>query len=165
MSCAWTRHAGSSSRGYRAIAQTTTHVRTHQHGRALVPHKSVAALAGFGWIAKNSLLITPQFGSAQRLTSVLTDMPLKTTPSSYFCQCGDCAICVDACPAGAPFRTPLGSIRRPGRTGQCDGLPNNNRAARRTIPTEQKAPAASASLSVPIQQNTCSGLPVTPSGL
>ena len=76
--------------GYHALPQTTMYVREQNPGRAQLPHKTVAALAGLGWISKSSLLITPQFGSAIRITSVLTDMPLKTTHYKYWCQCGAC---------------------------------------------------------------------------
>jgi epoxyqueuosine reductase len=87
--------------GYRALAQTIAFVREQNPIRAPLPHKTVAALAGFGWIAKNSLLITPQFGSALRLTTVLTDMPLETRSHAYSCLCGACTLCVDACPGYA----------------------------------------------------------------
>lgn len=88
-------------RGFQVITQTTDFIRRHNPGRARLPHKTVAALSGLGWISKSSLLITPQFGSALRLTSVLTDMPLRTSPSEYLCKCGNCTLCVDACPGHA----------------------------------------------------------------
>ena len=69
--------------GYAAIAQTVDYVeRQREHNdprpdsRASLPHKTVAALSGLGWIGKSSLLITGQYGSAARISSVLTDAPL-----------------------------------------------------------------------------------------
>ena len=38
-----------------------------------IPHKTLATLSGMGWIGKNALLTTEEFGSAVRLTSVFTD--------------------------------------------------------------------------------------------
>jgi len=43
-------------------------------GDSSMPQKTIATRAGLGWIGKTALLITPQFGSAIRLNSVLTDM-------------------------------------------------------------------------------------------
>jgi len=88
-------------RGFHCIPLTIDYFRKNYPGKARLPHKTIAALAGLGWISKSSLLITPQYGSAVRLTSVLTDMPLDTEPHQYECKCGTCTICVDACPSRA----------------------------------------------------------------
>jgi epoxyqueuosine reductase len=89
-------------KGYNAISQTVDYVKHQRDSNseiyALLPHKTVAALAGLGWISKSSLLITKEFGSAVRFISVLTDAPLKKTKAQYRCLCGDCQICVEACP-------------------------------------------------------------------
>ncbi len=74
---------------------------------AVFSHKLAAHLAGLGWIGKNCVLITPQFGPRVRWATVLTDAPLATgTPIEE--QCGSCRECVDACPpqafTGEPFR-------------------------------------------------------------
>jgi epoxyqueuosine reductase QueG len=67
-----------------------------------MPHKTVATRAGLGWIGKTALLITPQFGSAVRLNSVLTDKEFDETADPITdSRCGDCTICVDECPGGA----------------------------------------------------------------
>lgn len=68
--------------------------------RGIFPHKTGAVLSGFGFIGKNGLLIT-EYGSAVRLASVLTDMPLSAQKEIKPCLCGDCQICKNACPAGA----------------------------------------------------------------
>lgn len=67
-----------------------------------LPHKTIATRAGLGWIGKTALLITKKYGSAVRLTSVLTnikfDGEIKPIDSS---KCGNCNICVDDCPGQA----------------------------------------------------------------
>jgi epoxyqueuosine reductase len=66
-----------------------------------LPHKTVATLAGLGWIGKSALLVNEQFGSAIRLNRVLTDAPLPTAAPITESRCGDCRACVEACPARA----------------------------------------------------------------
>jgi epoxyqueuosine reductase len=70
--------------------------------RALLPHKTVATRAGMGWIGKNDLLITPEYGSAVQFTSMLTDAYLGSSEPVNRSRCGTCTACVDACPVGAP---------------------------------------------------------------
>jgi epoxyqueuosine reductase len=63
-----------------------------------LPHKTIAGLAGLGWIGKHNLLVTSEYGSAISICTVLTDAQLKTvlhTPSKS--QCGDCSICKNIC--------------------------------------------------------------------
>lgn len=67
-----------------------------------LPHKTVARLAGVGWIGKCGLLVTRECGSAVRYNSVLTDAPLPVGMPADVSECGLCMCCVDACPAGAP---------------------------------------------------------------
>lgn len=94
--------------GYAATAQTVSFVKKqraavdpdHESAKAPMPHKTVAALSGLGWIGKNTLLLTEQYGSAVRLTSVLTDAPLEVTDTTYNCRCGGCSICSASCPGG-----------------------------------------------------------------
>ena len=76
-------------------------------GRAFVDsaplvEKQLAVDAGLGWIGRQSLLVTPQYGSYLLLGElVLTveadeyDVPLKAV------GCGECRRCVEACPTGA----------------------------------------------------------------
>lgn len=68
--------------------------------RGIFPHKTGVVLSGLGFIGKNGLLIT-EYGSAVRLASVITDMPLSAQKEIKPCLCGDCQICKNACPAGA----------------------------------------------------------------
>lgn len=88
--------------GYKAIAQTRGQVGNGEEGnRTTLPHKTVARLAGIGWIGKNALLINETYGSAIRLSSILTDAPLTPDIPADFPRCGSCSACIDACPAGA----------------------------------------------------------------
>lgn len=63
-------------------------------------HKLAAHLAGVGWIGKSCLLLTDRFGPRVRLVSVLTDAPLETG-STLDKPCGQCGVCVEACPVKA----------------------------------------------------------------
>lgn len=68
---------------------------------SLLPHKTAATLSGLGWIGKCALLVTKEFGSAVRLTTVLTDADLPSGKPVEFSRCGKCNDCIDACPAHA----------------------------------------------------------------
>ena len=64
--------------------------------------KRYAVEAGLGWIGRQSLLVTPQFGTFVLLGEVVMtaecdeyDKPLETV------GCGECRRCVDACPNSA----------------------------------------------------------------
>ncbi len=74
---------------------------------SILSYKLPAHLAGHGWIGKSCLLVTPDDGPRVRFSAVLTDAPLS--PDQPMAErCGDCSICVDACPVkaftGRPFR-------------------------------------------------------------
>jgi epoxyqueuosine reductase QueG len=66
-----------------------------------LPHKTSATLAGLGWIGKSALLVTEKYGSAMRLNTVLTDLPLLTGKPVLKSKCGRCKICFMLCPAKA----------------------------------------------------------------
>jgi epoxyqueuosine reductase QueG len=66
-----------------------------------LPHKTAATQAGLGWIGKCALLVTKQFGSAIRITTVLTDAELPANEPISKSLCGNCTACVDACPGNA----------------------------------------------------------------
>lgn len=96
------------NQGYAAVAQTVDYVKRQRaqneprpDSRALMPHKTIATLSGLGWIGKNSLLITERYGSAVRISSVLTDAPLAVSNAKYRCLCGPCRVCGEACPGHA----------------------------------------------------------------
>ncbi|MBR0308972.1 MAG: epoxyqueuosine reductase, partial [Mogibacterium sp.] len=64
--------------GFDALARTTDIVKVDEDFNSGLPHKTVATRAGLGWIGKNNLLVTPEYGSAIRISSLLTDAPLET---------------------------------------------------------------------------------------
>jgi epoxyqueuosine reductase len=67
-----------------------------------LPHKTVATRAGLGWIGKCALLVTRDFGSALRITTVLTDAEIAPGQPVDTSMCGECVACVEACPGHAP---------------------------------------------------------------
>lgn len=89
------------SMGYNAIGQTSTYETRNDNLSTLLPHKTVATKAGLGWIGKNTLLTTPKYGSAIRLSSIITDMELETDTPITKSRCGDCNKCIITCPASA----------------------------------------------------------------
>jgi epoxyqueuosine reductase QueG len=88
-------------RGFAAVAGAVTVKVVDGDGATPLPHKTVATLAGLGWIGHSAVLVTPDFGKAVRLASVLTDAPLTCAKPVQASRCGRCRACVDACPAGA----------------------------------------------------------------
>lgn len=66
-----------------------------------VSHKMAATSAGIGWIGKNGLLISPEYGPRLSLATVLTDAPLKTGNPIEFSMCRECSLCMDFCPSRA----------------------------------------------------------------
>jgi epoxyqueuosine reductase len=66
-----------------------------------VLERSWAALAGLGWIGKNSLLIHPQYGSYLFLGEVLISELTGKGPQPIKNYCGNCTRCLDSCPTGA----------------------------------------------------------------
>lgn len=88
-------------KGWRAQANTTDVVRQDENWCTPLPHKTVATRAGLGWIGKNNLLVTESYGSAIRLSSLLTDAPLPVGTPIEESRCAGCDICVKSCPAKA----------------------------------------------------------------
>ena len=69
--------------------------------REALPQKTVATLAGLGWIGKSTLLVSADYGPRMRLGAMLTDGSFQTDNPVTHSNCNDCNSCVDACPAGA----------------------------------------------------------------
>ncbi len=65
-----------------------------------VSEKAWARKAGIGCYGKNALLLTPQ-GSFFFLGVLLTDLPLPADEEFARDLCGNCRLCMDACPTGA----------------------------------------------------------------
>jgi len=89
------------NKGYKAVAQTTDVVKEFANYRTILPHKTVATMSGLGWIGKNALLTTEEFGSAIRLTSIVTNAKLNYGIAITESKCGNCLKCKDACPGKA----------------------------------------------------------------
>lgn len=62
--------------------------------------RAVAERAGIGWSAKNTNIITPEFGSYVYLGEMITNIPFEYDEPMEG-QCGDCRLCIDTCPTGA----------------------------------------------------------------
>lgn len=89
------------AQGYHAYPQTTTVTKHDNNYRTIMPHKTVAVNAGLGWVGKSALFISEQYGSAIRLTSVLTDAPIEYNKNIMQPKCGGCMLCTNACPGKA----------------------------------------------------------------
>jgi epoxyqueuosine reductase len=90
------------SLGYKALAvEGETRQYNTEALMTILPHKTSALLSGLGWIGKCDLLVTEDFGSGIRLSTVLTDAPLKTGIPTTESRCGDCMVCYKKCPAEA----------------------------------------------------------------
>ena len=86
-------------KGYKAYAQTKKRLGTDfgEFNSFELPHKTIATRAGLGWIGKSALFTTTKYGSALRLSSVLTNAPLKHGTPIIKSKCGNCMECKNAC--------------------------------------------------------------------
>ncbi|CAH2213483.1 4Fe-4S dicluster domain-containing protein [Tepidibacter aestuarii] len=96
-------------KGYKAFAQSERNLELHGFydettKTTPLPHKKIAILAGLGWIGKNNLLVTHEYGSALCMCSVLTNAPFLTENRPIMMpKCGECTVCKDICPTGAIY--------------------------------------------------------------
>jgi len=74
---------------YRVLVDANQHV-----------DREAAARSGVGFYGKNTMLITRRHGSWVVLGTLVTDVELEPTPPLPT-DCGDCRLCIDACPTGA----------------------------------------------------------------
>jgi epoxyqueuosine reductase len=69
---------------------------------APIPEKAWARKAGLGWIGKNTLLISPAYGSYCFIGGIILDTKLPEYPVQALPDlCGACSLCMDACPTQA----------------------------------------------------------------
>jgi epoxyqueuosine reductase len=61
--------------------------------------KYAAVSAGIGWIGKNDVLITKEYGPRVRLSTILInyDLPIGKPITESMCD-DECFLCIDACP-------------------------------------------------------------------
>ncbi len=89
--------------GYRAVSQSDGRLEAEgvfdaETHTSVLPDKTLAVMSGAGWIGKNNLFITSEYGAAQCLGTLLTDAPLETMRHEPLSpQCGSCTVCVDIC--------------------------------------------------------------------
>jgi epoxyqueuosine reductase len=62
--------------------------------------REAAARAGVGFYGKNTMLITRRYGSWVVLGTLVTDVEIESTPP-LATDCGECRLCIDACPTDA----------------------------------------------------------------
>jgi epoxyqueuosine reductase len=95
------------SKGYKSYAQSESNIGNDGLIDAYtltsaLPHKTIALLAGIGWIGKNDLLITHNYGSGFCMCTVLTNAPIIPDNKEILMpQCGECDICRTICQAQA----------------------------------------------------------------
>ena len=65
-----------------------------------VQERVYARHAGIGWIGKNTCVINPEFGSWLFLAEIICSLPLDVDEPALD-QCGDCTLCIEACPTQA----------------------------------------------------------------
>ena len=92
-----------SDAGYRSIPASSTvmEINKSTFSTNFLPHKTSATRAGIGWIGRCALLVTRKYGSAVRLGTVFTDMPVFCGEPIVKSLCGECCECVSHCPAQA----------------------------------------------------------------
>jgi epoxyqueuosine reductase len=69
--------------------------------------KEAAVRAGLGAIGKNNLVCNPKYGGWVAYQSIITDAEMEADPPFEKELCGDCILCLKACPTGAlyePYR-------------------------------------------------------------
>lgn len=94
-------------RGYNAYSQSeNNNLHTGHYDdktkTSSLPHKTIARLAGLGFIGKNNLLVTEAYGCGFCMCTVLTDAPYEVEQYVQMpIKCGGCDICKNSCPAEA----------------------------------------------------------------
>ena len=98
IACEFIRREGAAA--YPIAASQSVHDRPDKY-TGIYQHKSAAVAAGLGWIGKSALFVSQKHGPRVRLATVLTDAELPCDAIPMESRCGDCDLCVKACPSGA----------------------------------------------------------------
>lgn len=91
------------SKGYKAFAQSDRNLVNgffeETTKTSVLPHKKIAILSGMGWIGKNNLLVTEEYGCALCMCTLLTNAPLPVEYRKMIMpKCGGCGTCKAICP-------------------------------------------------------------------
>lgn len=62
--------------------------------------KSCAINAGLGWRGKNTLVINERYGTHLRFDTIVTDFEFSDYSHEVTNACGECSVCIKACPHG-----------------------------------------------------------------
>lgn len=94
------------SNGFKAFSQSEENLLkagyyNQELKSAALPHKTIARLSGIGWIGKHDLIVTPEYGSAISMCTVLTDAPIACSQEIIASRCGECNNCINACKKNA----------------------------------------------------------------
>ena len=109
-------------------------------GRAFVDtaplaEKQLAVEAGLGWIGRQSLLVTPQYGSYVVLGElILTEETDRYDAPFEGSRCGTCRSCIDNCPTGAVAFTAGSSAATRARASAPGTAAPRSTATRRSMP-------------------------------
>jgi epoxyqueuosine reductase len=68
---------------------------------APILEKAWAREAGLGWQGKHSIIINKEIGSFFFIGTLILNIPLVYDKQNTADHCGECRLCVDACPTGA----------------------------------------------------------------
>ena len=69
--------------------------------------RELANKAGIGYYGKNCSIINSEYGSFIFIGYILTDIEINVEKDKYYSECGDCELCIKACPTNAlesPYR-------------------------------------------------------------
>lgn len=65
-----------------------------------IPERYIASLSGIGFLGKNNMLITKEYGSYVFLGEIITDLEIEEDKPIKQ-ECGQCNLCINACPTKA----------------------------------------------------------------